>query len=97
LRSEVDVELNPLRANARTRAPKSTSSLTIDNLIGACTQKLQSDPSHEKALIIRASNFIKRNQLEEAIADCNRLLELNRENSSAFYVRGTAYNKMGHI
>jgi cytochrome c-type biogenesis protein CcmH/NrfG len=46
----------------------------VDNLISATSAKLQQDPNHEKALYMRASSYLKRGQLEEAIDDCNRLI-----------------------
>ena len=45
--------------------------LDVDNLIAVCTKKLQDDPTHKKALFIRASSFLKKGRFAEAIQDCN--------------------------
>lgn len=41
--------------------------LDVDNLISVCSKKLQEDPSHKKALFIRASSFLKKGRYAEAI------------------------------
>lgn len=56
--------------------------------------KLKNNPNHEKALYIRASSYLKKGLLGEAIDDCNSLIKLNPDNSNAFYVRGSAYEKL---
>ena len=50
--------------------------LDINNLITVCTKKLQEDPNHKKALFIRASSFLKKGELELAITDSNKLMEV---------------------
>ena len=41
--------------------------INIDNLINICTLKLKSNPTHKKALFIRASSYMKKNQYIDAI------------------------------
>ncbi len=41
-----------------------TQQTDIQNLINICSQKLDKDPSHKKALIIRASSYIKKNEFD---------------------------------
>ena len=67
--------------------------LDVDNLISVCTKKLQDDSGHKKALFIRGSSYLKKGMLEEAIADCNDLMELDPEDAGAYYVRGCTYEK----
>ena len=35
--------------------------------------------------------------LDEAILDCNALMELDPEDAGAYYVRGCTYEKLGKI
>ena len=50
--------------------------LDADNLISVCSKKLESDPTHKKALFLRASNYLKNGNLNQAIEDCNSLMKL---------------------
>jgi tetratricopeptide (TPR) repeat protein len=52
---------------------------------------------HKKALFIRASSYLKKNQFNEAIQDCNKLMKLDKKHSGAYYVRGCAYEKLEEI
>ena len=52
---------------------------------------------HKKALFIRASSYLKKNQFIEAISDCNKLMKLDKMHSGAYYVRGCAYEKSDEI
>lgn len=36
--------------------------------------RIEKNPNHKKALYIRASSLVKKNQFTDAISDCNRLL-----------------------
>ena len=49
--------------------------------------------THKKALFIRGSSYLKKGMLEEAIQDCNQLMELDPEDAGAYYVRGCTYEK----
>ena len=71
--------------------------LDVDNLIAVCTKKLQDDPTHKKALFIRASSLLKKNRYEETIVDCNQLMKLDETNAGAYYIRGCAFEKLGNI
>ncbi len=62
-----------------------------------CTKKLSEDPSHKKALFIRASSFLKKGRYAETISDCNSLLQLDFRNAGAFYIRGCAFEKLGEL
>jgi hypothetical protein len=44
----------------------------IQNLIDMCTKKLEKEPTHKKALLIRASSFIKKNSLDEVTVSTNQ-------------------------
>jgi len=58
-----------------------------------CTKKLQDDATHKKALFIRGSSYLKKGMLDEAIKDCNDLMELDPEDAGAYYVRGCTFEK----
>jgi hypothetical protein len=38
--------------------------MDIQSLIDMCTKKLDQEPNHKKALLLRASSYIKKNELE---------------------------------
>ena len=40
---------------------------------------------------------MKKGQYQEAINDCNTLLEIDQRNVGAYYTRGCAYEKLGEI
>ena len=67
--------------------------LDVDNLISVCTKKLKEDGEHKKALFIRGSSYLKKGMLDEAIKDCNDLMELDPEDAGAYYVRGCTLEK----
>jgi len=58
-----------------------------------CSKKLKEDYTHKKALFIRASSLLKKNKIQEAIDDCNTLLELDPQNAGAYYIRGCCLSK----
>lgn len=62
-----------------------------------CTKKLQEDPQHRKALLIRASSLLKKGRFAEAIQDCNSLLRLDERHAGAFYIRGCAFERLGQL
>lgn len=68
----------------------------MDNqsLIDMCTKKLDQDPYHRKALLLRASSLIKKNELEKALEDTQKLVYIDKENSTAFYLMGCIYEKL---
>ncbi len=71
--------------------------LDVDNLITVCSKKLQEDPTHKKALFIRASQLLKKGRYNETIEDSNQLMKLDSQNAGAFYTRGCAFEKLGEI
>ena len=62
-------------------------------LIDLCTQKLEKEPNHKKALLLRASTYIKMNQLELAESDANSILALDPNNSAAYFLLGCICEK----
>ena len=62
-----------------------------------CTKKLEEDRTHKKALFIRGSSYLKKGMLDEAINDCNELMELDPDDAGAYYVRGCTYEKQGRV
>jgi hypothetical protein len=43
---------------------KSQYQMDIQSLIDMCSIKLDKEPNHKKALLLRASSYIKKNELE---------------------------------
>ena len=43
----------------------------------------------------RASTYIELKQYEKAVSDCNKSLELDSDNSVAYFYRGKAYFEIG--
>jgi len=43
---------------------KPQANIELQSLIDMCTKKLEQDPNHKKALLLRASSYIKKNELE---------------------------------
>ena len=43
---------------------KPQTNIELQSLIDMCTKKLEQDPNHKKALLLRASSYIKKNELE---------------------------------
>lgn len=41
--------------------------INVNNLINICSEKLNKNPNHKKALFIRASSYMKKNKYLEAI------------------------------
>jgi hypothetical protein len=41
--------------------------MDIQSLIDMCTYKLEKEPNHKKALLLRASSYIKKNELEKVL------------------------------
>ena len=69
--------------------------LDSDNLIAVCSKKLVDEPLHKKALFIRASSYLKKEMYQEAILDCNKIIEYDQNDPGAFYVRGQALERQG--
>ena len=69
----------------------------VDKLIESCTRKLTEDPENTKALLIRASSYVKKQQYQLSIGDYTRAVAMNPNDESIFYNRGTAYEKLGAL
>lgn len=54
---------------------KTQSNSEIQSLIDMCSKKLDQDPSHKKALLLRASSYIKKNELDK-VSLMNKLFSL---------------------
>lgn len=55
------------------------------------------NPTHKKALFIRASSYLKHEDFKSAINDCNTILEIDPFNANAFFLRGCAFQKTGNM
>jgi hypothetical protein len=50
---------------------RNQSNNDIQSLIDMCTKKLEIEPNHKKALLLRASSCIKKNELEKVTININ--------------------------
>ena len=48
----------------------------LEQIIATCSNKLESDPGNDKALFLRGSSFMKRNQYQAAVDDFTVLIQL---------------------
>ena len=71
--------------------------INLDNLINICTMRLKNNPNHKKALFIRASSYMKKEKYLEAIEDCHKLLDVDSKHVLAYYLIGSAHEKLGEI
>jgi len=62
-----------------------------------CTKKLEKDPKHQKALLLRSSSYVKKQDFERALKDIEYLIILDRHNSAAYYLMGCIYEKMNKV
>lgn len=69
----------------------------LDYLLLLCCKELEDRPDSEQGLFIRASVYLKKGQVPEALADCNAILQRNPQHAGAFYVRGCAYEQAGKL
>ncbi len=44
---------------------RSQSNMDMQSLIDMCSKKLEQEPTHKKALLLRASSYIKKNELDK--------------------------------
>ena len=56
-----------------------------NRLINLCTQKLQSEPNNQKALLLRLSTYIKINELNLALNDAQKIINIDSNNSTVFF------------
>jgi tetratricopeptide (TPR) repeat protein len=92
INTSAERQLNYSRATISYR-----QSINVDNLINICSKKLEIEPTHKKALFIRASSYMKKGLYHEAIKDCHNLLGIDSQNVGAYYIRGCAHEKLGEI
>jgi hypothetical protein len=53
------------QTNDKIRHTKNQSNMDIQSLIDMCSKKLEQEPNHKKALLLRASSYIKKGELEK--------------------------------
>lgn len=76
---------------------KQNITMDFQSLIEMCSRKLEQDPTHKKALLLRASSLIKKGDLKLALIDGLKLIELDKANSASFYLLGCIYEKMNNV
>ena len=69
----------------------------LQKLVSICTKKLSIEPEHQKALFIRASAYMKKNDYNNALGDCNKLILIQPNSIPSLYLRGIIYQKRGEI
>ena len=62
-----------------------------------CNSALKLDPSHEQALLLRASLYLDIDDTTNAMSDCNAVLSLSAANAKAYAVRAGALLKQGDL
>ena len=86
------------------------SAQEADTLIALCTENLEKHESTRahgeqpptsahpyRALLLRATAYVKQNKFHLALEDYNAMLRYNSENTDVLYNRGVAYEKVGRI
>jgi len=71
--------------------------MDVQSLIDMCTRKLSQDPNHQRALLLRASSNVKKQDYDLALKDIQFLISLNKKNSAAFYLMGCIFEKMNYV
>lgn len=66
-------------------------------LVDACTRRLNADSGDRRALHLRGSSLLKLGDLEGALVDYERLLEMNPEDEGALYQRGQIKSKRNDL
>ena len=56
-----------------------------ERLIDLCTQKLEKEPSHKKALLLRASTYIKMGELDKAESDASSIINIEKTNMNKVF------------
>jgi hypothetical protein len=59
-----------------------SQNLDIQNLIDMCSKKLEIEPTHKKALLLRASSYIKKNELDKVNRYNNHLGVIRRKEAN---------------
>ena len=62
-----------------------------------CNSLINLDPSYAGAYYVRGSVYEKLGDLQEALADYSKVLELDHLHVNAVFARGTCLNKMVHL
>ena len=89
-----DYKSNDYKPNKRI---KSQTAMDFQSLIDMCSKKLEEDPSHKKALLLRASSLIKKGELNLALKDGIKLINLDVKNSTTYYMIGCIYEKLNNV
>lgn len=89
----MDIDTSTISKNKQ----KTTATMDFQSLIDMCSKKLEQDPQHKKALLLRASSLIKKGDLKKALVDGLKLIEIDKKNSASFYLLGCIYEKMGNV
>jgi len=99
--------INPeLVENIQKRKEEGNTLFSIGDYLGAinsftqalhlCTRQEDLPLDCATLLVNRAASYVKLKELEKAIQDCTRALELSPQYMKAFVWRGSAYQSLGH-
>jgi hypothetical protein len=69
--TELDTQSIKNRQKNMNEKNKNNNNINVDKLIEMCTNKLNIQPLHKKALYIRASSYMKKLKFSNVIKDCN--------------------------
>jgi Tfp pilus assembly protein PilF len=56
---------------------------------------IRQEPADKSGYLRRANTYIQAQEYDKALADCNRVLQLDPQNSEAFMTRAIVYNRKG--
>ena len=69
--------------------------MDVNKLIESCTRILKENPESKKALLIRASSYVKKQQYQLAVDDYSLALSVAPNDVVCLYNRGTCFEKLG--
>jgi tetratricopeptide (TPR) repeat protein len=69
----------------------------VDSIIQICTERLSQCQHDAKALLTRASAYLRKEMHDEALRDCEALLTAEPDNIQGLYVQGCTYEKLGMV
>jgi tetratricopeptide (TPR) repeat protein len=69
----------------------------LDGALREYALAIKADPKNGENYDYRADVWLERKEFQRAVDDCTESIRLDRNNISAYYVRGLAYQQMGNL
>ena len=88
---------NPFNLSSEKSLKSGKMLANIESLVALCSEKLGRNASHSKALYVRASCFMRLGELELALKDCNRHMEIELDSVEGLYLRGSICQRLGDV